>query len=165
MKTRVLLFCTAFIICATQQASAKIWRVNNSSNFDATKSLFGENIGGSATNPIFAQINDAMSWDPVHDGDTLHVEGSSKIYNGATIIKKVVIIGPGYLLNENVKVSVAITSASFGSIAFNNGSDGSQLIGIKSISSGSFSYLYINVNNIVVKRCWIENQVALGSSL
>jgi hypothetical protein len=163
MKTTVLLFCAAFLACTTQQVSAKIWRVNNNSNYDGS-SKWGSNFGGTQATPVFRQINDAVNWSSIATGDTLHVEGSGKSYATATITKKLVIIGPGYFLSENPQTSTDALNANVGAINFNSGSDGSQLIGVNNISQYPY-YITINVDNVVIKRCRIENTIHLGSGI
>lgn len=95
MKTKFLCLFSFISFLAFQRANATIWRVNNVSNFNGT-TLFGDNLGGTATTPVFDEINSTMSWTPVKDGDTLHIEGSGKNYETATVTKKLVIIGPGF---------------------------------------------------------------------
>ncbi len=52
MKKKQLLFIAlaAVAICLTQQADAKIWRVNNLSNYDGS-TLWGDNFGGTRCLP------------------------------------------------------------------------------------------------------------------
>lgn len=168
MKQTTLLFVLAAIVFTllTEQVSARIWRVNNASNYNGT-TLFGEYLGGSATNPVFSQINDAIKWNPLKNGDTLHVEGSAAVYGDADISKKLVIIGPGYFLGENPNVSTNINSASISSITFNTGSETSQVLGMNVISNGvgNSATIYVNVNGIIIKRCRIEKAVQFGSGI
>lgn len=163
MKTRFLCLFSVIAFLAFQKANARIWRVNNVSNFNGT-TLFGDNLGGTATNPVFDEINSTMTWTPVKDGDTLHVEGSGRNYESVTVTKKLVIIGPGFFLTENAKSSANAFSAKIGSINFNTGSDGSQLIGLNVIEEYPFN-ITIKVSNVVVKRCRIENTLHLGSGI
>ena len=105
MKKNHLLFVAVIIISLTvQTANANIWRVNNKSNFNGT-SLYGDNFGGSSTYPVFNQISQAVGWAGVVNNDTLYIEGSTTIYAGATVTKKLAIIGTGYFLTENPKVT------------------------------------------------------------
>lgn len=168
MKTKflliILLTLLLGIIC--QQASAKIWRVNNRSNYNGS-SLYGDNFGGTAAYPVFAQINQAVTFGIVNSGDTIHVEGSTTTYDFATITKKLVIIGTGYFLTQNPNVSNSVLESNLARIVFNAGSEGSQIIGMNIVSAGnSFDRdIYINVNGIVVKRCRIEGQIVFGFPL
>ena len=103
-KNHVLLLAVFFTVFNAQFANAKIWRVNNKSNFNGT-SLYGDNFGGTSTYPVFKEINDGVNWANVNDNDTLYVEGSTSVYAAASITKKLVVIGPGYFLSENPKTS------------------------------------------------------------
>ena len=152
--------------CFTQKASAKIWRVNNQSNYDGS-TLWGDNFGGTAAYPVFKQINQAVAFSIVNDGDTIHVEGSTVLYDAATITKRLVIIGPGYFLTENPKTSENIMEARIGRIGFSAGSQNSQVIGLDVVSGGNVAdrYIYISVSSITVKRCRIDGGINFGFPL
>lgn len=168
MKKKQLLFIALAlaVVCFTQQAHATIWRVNNKSNYNGT-SLYGDNFGGTASYPVFAQISQAVAFGIVNNGDTLHVEGSSVTYDFAIITKRLVIIGAGYLLTDNPKTSENILDTKISRIYFNAGSENSQVIGFNIVSLGNSADrdVYINVNGITVKRCRIEGQVVFGFPL
>jgi len=120
MKTIKTLGCFACaFLLLTIQADAKIWRVNNNSNYNGT-TLWGDNYAGTSSYPVFKQITDAVASNLVSstNGDTLYVEGSTITYTGVSITKKLIIIGPGYFLNENPKVSSDILSANLDNITF-----------------------------------------------
>ena len=168
MKTKQLLFIiSVFAVCLiAEQASAKIWRVNNKSNYDGS-ALWGDNFGGTPAYPVFKQINQAVAFGIVNDGDTIHVEGSTVLYDAAIITKRLVIIGPGYFLTDNPKTSENILEATIGRIFLNAGSENSQVIGLNFISGGNTAdrYVYINVSGITVKRCRIEGGIVFGFPL
>ena len=168
MKKSILLFVATTIVAAiiTQSSFAKIWRINNHSNYDGS-TLWGDNFGGTAAYPVFAQIDQAVAFGIVNAGDTLHVEGSTTVYSFATITKKLVIIGTGYFLTDNPNTSNNVLATKLARIAFNAGSENSQLIGVDMVSAGnSFDRdVYINVNGVTVKRCRIEGQVVFGFPL
>lgn len=168
MKKSILLFVATTIVAAiiTQSSFAKIWRINNHSNYDGS-TLWGDNFGGTAAYPVFAQIDQAVAFGIVNAGDTLHVEGSTTVYSFATITKRLVIIGTGYFLTDNPNTSNNVLATKLARIAFNAGSENSQLIGVDMVSAGnSFDRdVYINVNGITVKRCRIEGQVVFGFPL
>ena len=146
MNTRLLLLCAAFIACTVQQASANIWRVNNS--------------GYSAD---FAQLQDANDdLNKVQNGDTIHLEGSAMTYDGATITRRLVIIGSGYFLPYNPGTSFSRLSTTVNNITFNNGSQGSQLIGVHLVG---FSGVFIYTSNITIKRCQINNPLNLTNNI
>src|SRR5690348_10399227 len=104
-KLQLPLSAAFFMFLIAQQVQAKVWRVNSNSNYNGT-SLWGSDYGGTATNPVFKNLSDAIKSNLVSAtaGDTIHLEGSSVDYLAATITKKLVIIGPGYLLNLNTNV-------------------------------------------------------------
>ncbi len=162
MKRNLVLFTVIiFTVFNIQVASAKIWRVNSNSNYNGT-TLWGDDFGGTASYPVFAQLTDANSSNLISGGDTLYVEGSPVAYNNVSFTKKLIIIGPGYFLTENPKVSNDLLSANVGEVNFNTGSQGSQLIGINNISVYGIN---INVSNILVKRCKIDYSVNLNYNI
>lgn len=149
---------------------AKIWRVNKNSNYNTITFQYGENVGGTSSYPVFAEINQAVEWASVNMNapqgifDTLHIEGATGIYNNATITKRLTIIGPGYFLSNNPKTGNNGLDAKIGSINFNAGSGGSVLIGMT--VGNAFPYnININVNDIIIKRCRILYEVNIGSGL
>ena len=168
MKKKQLLFIAlaAVAICFTQQVDAKIWRVNNLSNYDGS-TLWGDNFGGTAAYPVFNQINQAVAFGIVNDGDTIHVEGSTANYAGATITKKLVIIGTGYFLTDNPKTNSNTLETKVRYFIFNANSEGSQVIGIRMVHGGNTAdgIVYVNVSGITIKRCLIEQTVEFGFSL
>lgn len=168
MKTRQLLFIiTAFAASLfTLHANAKIWRVNNQSNYNGS-TKWGDNFGGTAAYPVFAQIDQAVAFGIVNDGDTIHVEGSTITYAFSTITKRLVIIGSGYFLTDNPKTSNNVLETKIARIVFSAGSENSQLIGMDVVSAGNTfdRDVYINVNGITVKRCRIEGQIVFGFPL
>lgn len=156
----------AVFLLLPKNVYAKIWRVNSQSNYNNTTN-WGENYGGTPSYPVFKHINEAVANANVIAGDTLHIEGSTVIYNDAIITKKLVIIGPGYFLTENTNVSNTTYDAKIGWIQFNAGSEFSQLIGMNIINDGNSSdgKVFINVNDITVKRCKMERGVQFGTLL
>jgi hypothetical protein len=166
MRKVTLLFAFIVIIALIPpKADAKIWRVNNKSNYNGT-TLFGDNMGGTASFPVFKEVNNAVTWGAVVNNDTIHVEGSTTIYAQALITKKLVIIGPGYFLTENPKTSSNVLDAKIAQVLFNAGSSGSQLIGINNVSTGNTGdRIYLNVSDLLVKRCRIELDMELGTAV
>ena len=169
MKTKTLLFsaaiCTALFLTSMLQAQTT-WRVNNQSNYNGSTE-FGDNYGGSPSFPVFKEINEAVAYPNVVAGDTLHIEGSTIDYANAIITKQLVIIGPGYFLNENTNVSNNTYEAKIGSITFNSGSEFSQVIGMNVVNNGTSATgtINLNVNEITVKRCRIARDIDFGSGL
>jgi hypothetical protein len=164
MRTsKLFLLFTVFAVSFVQQANAKIWRVNNNSNYNGT-SLWGDNFGGTASYPVFKQLSDANASNLVSatKGDTIYVEGSTIDYSGVAITKKLVIIGPGYFLNENPLTSNDILEARLDNISFNTGAEGSKLMGIYVYG---FYGITINVSNVLIKRCKIDKSITLANSI
>lgn len=164
MKTKRLFISMLVMALIPFSASAKIWRVNNQSNYNGTNS-WGNNYGGTAAYPVFKQINQAVGWSGVVANDTLHVEGSSSTYDAAIITKKLVIIGPGYFLSLNPKVSNTTYDARVKNVEFQTGSANSQLIGVNLVDEGSGGpgWIEIRVNGVTIKRCRIEKGIRFGT--
>lgn len=160
MKQIKLLFLIATITASliTESANAKIWRVNNSAT-----GIYGENMGGTATFPVYKQLAAANSANIVMAGDTIHLEGSNRIYEAAVITKKLIIIGPGYFLTENTNTSSNSLQAEIEYITFDDisssTSSGSQLIGVY-VGGGPYGTI-IKVSNILIKRCRLDSYISL----
>jgi hypothetical protein len=106
-----------FAIISSTTASAKVWRVNN-------------NVGVSAD---FSQLTTAMSSASVQDGDTIYLEGSATNYTNSVVYKRLVIIGPGYLLsapNGNPGLQSSPNEARFGALLIDSAASGSTFIGL-----------------------------------
>lgn len=155
-----------FFLLVSISAAAKIWRVNNKSNYNAT-TLFGENLGGSAAYPVFAQINQAVAYALVNNGDTVHVEGSPVIYGVSTVTKRLVLIGTGYLLTDNPNSANNTLESKVSRLIFDAGSEGSQVMGLSIVAAGNVAdaVVYVLVDGVTVKRCRIESAVAFGTAL
>jgi len=84
-------------------------------------------------------------------GDTIYVEGSPASYAGATIDKKLIIIGPGYFLADNDSTQANVLDAKINHLNLINGSKGTRVCGLIIISS-----LAIRDDEIVASRCKIN---------
>lgn len=102
-------------------------------------------------------------------GDTILVSGAGAAYEGGSalsISKQVVIIGPGYFLNENLNLQALPSSAIVDGANFNSGSSGTVVIGLHFTS-----VVNINTNNITIRRCRVQitsgfqSGVTIGSNL
>jgi hypothetical protein len=155
----ILAFFAVFLFC-TFNTEAKIWRVNNGSNYNGT-TQWGSNFGGNPGYPVFNQVNQAIAWSSVADSDTIHVEGSQFIYAAATITKKVVLIGPGFFLPDNLKTGHYMLDAKITRVNFNAGSAGSSVIGLNVVvnTNTADGYIQIAADYITIKRCRIERSV------
>jgi hypothetical protein len=110
--------------------NAAKWRVNN--------------IPGIQADFTTAQaVNDSAT---VLPGDTVYFEGSVASYGDLILSKRLVIIGPGYFLNENDSTQANQLSATLGTIVFNPGAESSVITGTTTSS------IYLRCNNILLKR-------------
>ncbi|TDD94944.1 hypothetical protein [Flavobacterium cellulosilyticum] len=167
MKNSKLLLTTtavAVLMMCYSPSQAKIWRVNKGSNYNGT-TLFGNNFGGTAAYPVFKELDQVVGssgWGSFTVGDTIHMEGSTAgIYDIATVVKRCVIIGPGYFLGDNSKTSNDLYEAKIVRINFNTGSAGSVVMGMNVVDNGNTAHGYIQIaaDNIMVRRCRIERSV------
>ena len=135
MKKNIFLLISSFLIVIN--ASAKIWRINNTG------------VPADFTTPQAA--NNSAS---VVNGDTLHIEASGASYGSLTVTKQLVIIGNGYLLgtlgsNANPDLQANPSASTLTSVTFNGGSDGSVLQGI---TTGGTLTIQAGANNIIIRR-------------
>lgn len=107
----------------------------------AGKYRVNNNGGGAQYTDIGAAIAAASN------GDTLYIEGSSISYAGFTLTKQLVIIGPGYFLNENSMTQANPNPATVASFSLHEGSGGSVIQGLT--ISGR---LTVSDSNIVITR-------------
>lgn len=127
---KIFTFC-ALLFIVSQNASAKIWRVNN-------------NLG---VNADFTDLPAAVT--AAAAGDTIMVEASASSYSGPTLTKKLVIIGPGYYFTDatpNPKTQANTNVSNIGFPAFNAGSAGSVIEGC------TMGGLYLNESDITIQR-------------
>lgn len=159
MKT-VFTLIAVLLMSVGSPLNAKTWRVNNKSNYNGS-SLWGDNFGGTAAYPVFAQVNQAVAFGVVTNGDTIHIEGSTVVYDDAVLTKRLILIGPGYFLTDNPNTSTNTLDAKIGRITFNPGSADSYAIGLNVINNGNTfdGYVYVYANGCTVKRCRIERAV------
>lgn len=163
MKRVNLLSITAvfgIFLISTISAEAKIWRVNNGSNYNGT-TLWGSNYGGTPAFPVFKQVDQAIAWSSLVDSDTIHVESSQFDYDATTITKKVVLIGTGFFLPDNLKTGNNLNDAKIKRINFNEGSAGSSALGLNVVvgTNTADGYIQIAADYITIKRCRIERSI------
>lgn len=143
---------TAMVIVAMMTATcfAKVWRVNNNEGVDAD----------------FTTLQEAH--DGAESGDTLYVAGSLNSYGDLTLTKTLYIFGPGYFLSENPETQANLLFAKTGEIKFDktdySSSEGSLISGISSSPPSSSHSMYVNVNNITVRRCYVFGQITIYAS-
>lgn len=140
---------TALLTCWLISASVfgKIWIVDS-------------NPGSTAKD--FTNLQAAH--DGANAGDTLYLIGSPVNYiaTQVTVTKKLIIIGPGYFLNENPDTQANVVSAFLNNtlvgpcqeLEFAAGSEGSVLMGIQIIGR-----LVVSANNVLIKRNLIRQEV------
>jgi hypothetical protein len=133
-KTFILIVCLTTL--AGLNSSAKIWRVNNS--------------GLPADFTTIQAAHDAAT---VVAGDTLHLEPSSVSYGALVSTKKLVILGPGYYLNQNTNQQANPAPAAIANFTLNEGSSGTVISGLTIAS-----HCYINTGNITISRNSFGNQ-------
>ena len=132
---KIFTFC-ALLFIVSQNASAKIWRVNN-------------NLG---INADFTDLTPAVT--AAAAGDTIMVEASATAYSGPTLTKKLIIIGPGYYFTDatpNPKTEANTNGANIGSVTFNAGCAGSVVEGCTVAS------VFLNESNVTFQRNLCSN--------
>lgn len=117
-------------------SGANILRVNNNPGTSAPYSTASAAIAAAAT------------------GDTLHFESSATSYSDAFLNKRLVVIGPGYFLNENPMTQANPLPANIVNLRCDPGSRGSVIQGIT--ISNSFQ---IRDSFVTVQRNYINNSV------
>lgn len=142
MMNRILLIALSFTAFSNLDVSAKIWRINNT---------------GIPAN--FTTIQQAHDTSIVQAGDTLHLEPSPTSYGTLTASKKLIIIGPGYYLNENQNQQQNITSAKISSFDLLPGCNGTVISGIY-ITGNNF----IRTGNVSISRNRLGGGIYLDNS-
>lgn len=122
-------------------ANAKIWRVNN-------------NIGVIVD---FTTFTAAVASASVVNGDTIHLEPSATAYGGATINKRLIVIGVGYLLNPaaggNAGLQVSTNTSQLGGLTIIDGANGSRFLGIHFTGGTSISQVSASPYNLLFEKC------------
>lgn len=104
------------------------------------------------------------------DGDTLYIEGSNTSYGNLTITKRLVILGPGYFLDQNpntpVSLSAIVNKFTLERTDVNDPTSGSYQSEIRGLSftALSTSGLTIKSSEIIIANCLIRSDVFLSSS-
>lgn len=127
------LLVTGILLAAVAQA--KVWRINNATGVAAD----------------FKEISTALASSSVINGDTLYVEGSSTPYGSHTFNKRLVVIGPGYLLSgtgSNSGLQAMGLTAKVPNMAIDSLASGSTFMGL----SATFS-INSNADDITITRC------------
>lgn len=125
---------TLVAVCAVMTANATILRVSNVN-------------GSTAPYSTIQAAHDAAS-----AGDTIMVDGSDTEYDNAVISKRVVLIGPGYWINENGLVQEAAPLAK-AELEIRSTAAGTVVEGLSFIKKINWG-IKINADNCVVRRCY-----------
>lgn len=139
-KSFVFVIFSALFMIASSSYGAK-YRVNNSGLGD----------------PDYTTIPDAIA--AAADNDTLYIEGTPVHYDGFTLTKPLVMIGPGYFLGDNPETQANPNSAIIKRSVFDAGCEGSIIIGLYFYDGimGDASAITINADNIIFKRNRIQS--------
>lgn len=112
---------------------------------------------------VFATLAEAHNF--AKAGDTLMVEGSPLQYESVTLTKRLVVIGNGYFISENSQTNSNILSSVVRQISLKPGSEGTFLIGLY-FARGSTAYTpYVEVNDIVIMRCYLTSNIVFVGNL
>lgn len=135
-------FCLSLLAFPLATTSAKIWLVDNTGN----------------PNADFTTLTAAVASTSVQNGDTVQLAGSPLTYSGSfTLNKRLVFIGPGYFLSENVAQANLNSATVGGQIDLFQGASGSIFMGITIDNGGGSCFRTSNpnasTNNIVIARC------------
>ncbi len=139
MKTTFSALLTLIMIGCTLFAHSTVLRVNNTPAITVPYASF------------------QAAYDVAVNGDTIYLEGSGYSYGSLTLYKSLVIIGPGYFLNQNPETQANIASAGIYSLNLRTGSSGTKIAGldISSITNNDQTVL----QNIVFMRNRISNSM------
>jgi hypothetical protein len=126
----VFLMCLSFL-----GAGAKSWRLSNNPAVEADFSTF------------------QAAHDAATEGDTIYVDGTGEYlsYGAATITKKLVVIGPGYFLNENDSTQANKIYARLYSMVIESSAAGTEVYGLYFYASGT-THLTVKASNVVISR-------------
>lgn len=112
MKKQIFtLVILAALFCSSTHAT--IWRVNGNPNIDAD----------------FSSLQTAVGSPYVYLNDTVYVEGFGSSYGNITLSKPLVLIGPGFFLDQNDTTQAIKQEAILSKVTFAAGSEGSVLTG------------------------------------
>ncbi|HMR47167.1 MAG TPA: hypothetical protein PKC85_10420 [Bacteroidia bacterium] len=161
MKRQILLSALVVmtaILLKSLPCNATVWRVNNNPNYTQ------------GCNHCFSSLQVANDTSVVMDGDTIHIEASSIDYVGSgtnetMLSKKLVILGPGYFLNQNPLLQKNAVSATIRKLNLIPGSDYSIIKGVSFYWGSSIYGIEIsNVSNIIVESCYFDGGIKFSNS-
>jgi hypothetical protein len=142
MKNLIILLLFLYSTLASAQA---ILRVNNTAGVNAPYTTLAAAVAAAGVN------------------DIILLESSVTSYGNITIAKKVTIVGPGYLLNENLGFQTTAVPATIRAMTLNAGAEGTIVSGVTFSITASGDCLRINgVSNVTIANCyWTNSRVLL----
>lgn len=139
----------AFYALTTTVGFCKLYRINNTMETSNAQS-------------VYKSVKEAHDDQTVLPGDTLMIEGSVITHPDITLSKRLVLIGPGYMLNENPQTQANIAQAIMSRITIEGTAAGTVLLGLTFTTSFSGSAPYISANNVIIMRCYMPNNLVLA---
>ncbi len=146
LKSTYLLVVVSLFFCTS--LFANVFRVNNTLTTDKAQK-------------IFQAIQEAHDDTEVVAGDTLMIEGTATTYDNVTLIKRLVLIGPGYLLAQNPQTQANGAQAVVLDITIEAAASGSILMGLTFANTSNTYTPYIKANNVIVMRCYLPSPVLI----
>lgn len=141
MKKQLITLISFLLLVGTVSHAAK-WRVCNTPGIDADFTSF------------------ELAHDAASAGDTLMFEGSNLLYGDRdTLEKQLVIVGPGYFLDENDTSNDYILPAKLNSLHIKPEGKGSVIMGMSIMAP--FDNLTVDADDIIITRNYINGTVAL----
>jgi hypothetical protein len=137
---------TIFLLLMATMASAQnILRVNNTAGVNAPFTTLAAAITAAGVN------------------DIIMLESSVTSYGNIVIAKKVTIVGPGYLLNENLGFQTTAVPATIRAMTLNAGAEGTIVSGVTFSITAAGDCLTINgVSNVTISNCyWTNSRILL----
>ncbi|MDA3853092.1 MAG: hypothetical protein PF444_02480 [Bacteroidales bacterium] len=135
----------SFLLLVSFVSQAAKWRVCNTPGIDADFTSF------------------KLAHDGASAGDTLMFEGSNLLYGDRdTLDKQLVIVGPGYFLDENDMSNDYILPAKLNTLHIKPEGKGSVIMGMSIV--GAFDNLTVDGDDIIITRNYIQGTIALCMS-
>ncbi|MDJ1497640.1 hypothetical protein QNI19_32170 [Cytophagaceae bacterium DM2B3-1] len=141
-----------FIICVlfSTEVYATVFRVNN-------------NLTTNKNQRIFSSIQEANDDQTTVSGDTLMIEGSVKVYENASLTKRLTLIGTGYFITLNPQTQANSVEAVVSQITIK--AKGTVLIGLNFSNNSSYNAPYIEASDVIVMRCYLPNTLYLAANV
>jgi hypothetical protein len=148
MKKNILVLISSLLLVIN--ASAKIWRVNNT-----------------GVPADFTSAQQAINSASVVNGDTVHFEPSGASYGNLFFSKSLVLIGNGFFLgnsaaNGNPDLQANTASSKIDNLYYQAGSNNSVVEGMTITSFVYMSYGGASISNILFRRNSVGSQISMG---